>query len=53
MGEINALNSMKKFDNFLQVLSYYHVDRCDHTDCSQCMFAANLRYLYVQTPSRV
>ena len=49
MDEINALNSMKKFDNFLKVLSYYNVDRCQYTDCSQCMFAANLGYLYVQT----
>ena len=48
MDEINNLTSLKKFDNFLKVLSYYHVELCEHTDCSQCLFATNLRYQYVQ-----
>ena len=48
MDEINSLNSMKKFDNFLKVLSYYHVERCEHTDSSQYLFASNLRYQCVQ-----
>ena len=39
---------MKKFDNFLKVLSHYYVERCNHTDCSQCIFAVNLRYQYIQ-----
>ena len=48
MDEINSLNSMKKFDNFLKVLSYYHVERCEHIDSSRCLFASNLRYQCVQ-----
>ena len=48
MDEINSLISIKKFDNFLKVLSCYHVERCEHTDYSQCLFASNLRYQYVQ-----
>ena len=44
MNEINKLDSMKKFDNFLKVPSYYHVERCEYEDCPQCLFTINLRY---------
>ena len=48
MDKIAELDSMEKFDNFLKVLSYYHVERCEYEDCSQCIFTINLRYLYVE-----
>lgn len=46
--EILRLDSLKKFDDFIEVLSFYHVKRCEHEDCSQCLFVVNLRYLYVE-----
>ena len=48
MNEINKLDSMKKFDNFLKGPSYYHVERCEYEDCPQCLFTINLRYQYVE-----
>ena len=48
MGKIAELDSMEKVDNFLKILSYYHVERCEYQDCSQCIFTINLRYLYVE-----
>lgn len=46
-SEIPKLDTLKKFDDFLKV-SFYHVERCKNEDCSQCLFAVNLRYLYVE-----
>ena len=40
--------SLKKFDNYIKVLSFYHVERCEQDDCSQCLFAINLRFLYTE-----
>ena len=48
MDKIAELDSMENFDNFLKVLSYYHVERCDCENCSQYIFTINLRYLYVE-----
>ena len=45
--EILKTDSMEKFDRFLKILDFYHVERCDHEEYSQCLFAINLRYLYV------
>ena len=30
------------------MLSFYHVERCEKNDCSQCMFTVNLRYLFTE-----
>ena len=38
MDEIKKLDSMKKFNNYLKVLSYYHVERCEYEDCCQLMY---------------
>ena len=38
--------SLKKFDDYLKVLSYYHLERCEMENCSQCLFVINLRYVY-------
>ena len=46
--ELAEFNVLKKFDDFLKVLSFYHVERCEHEDCSQCYFTVNLHYLYVE-----
>ena len=37
--------SVKKFDDYIKVLSFYHAERCEQDDCSQCFFAINLRYV--------
>ena len=43
------MNTMERFDNFLKIFDFYHVECCEHVDCSNCLLAINLRYLYVQT----
>ena len=48
MDKINELDSIQKFDNFLKVLSYCHVECCEFEDCPQCLFTINLGYLYVE-----
>ena len=41
-------NTLKKFDDFLKVFNFYRVERCEREDCSQCLFAINLRYVYTE-----
>ena len=41
---------MKKFDEFLKLSEFYHVERCENEDCPNCWFVVNLHYLYVQNP---
>ena len=40
--------SLKKFDDYIEVLSFYHVERCEQDECSQCLFAINLRYVFTE-----
>ena len=40
--------SLKKFDDYIKVLSFYHVERCEQDDCSQCLLAINLRYVFTE-----
>ena len=47
--DIEELSSFRKFDNFLKLADFYHVERCESIDCSSCLFLINLRYLYIQT----
>ena len=47
-NEINELSLMKKVDDFLKLADFYHVERCENEDCSNCLFFVNIRYLYVQ-----
>lgn len=47
-AELKQFNTLKKFDNFLKVFSFYHVERCCHKDYSQCYFAINLRYMFIE-----
>ena len=35
MADISELNSMQKFDYFLKVLDFYHVERCEYEECPQ------------------
>ena len=43
-----VLTSLKRFDDYLKVLSYYHIERCEQENCSQCLFVINLRYVYTE-----
>ena len=45
---IEDFNTLKKFDDYVKVLSFYHVERCEQDDCSQCLFGINLRYVYTE-----
>ena len=36
--ELKEFLSLEKIDNFLKVLSFYHTERCQLDDCSQCFF---------------
>ena len=46
--ELEEFLSLEKIDNFLKVLSFYHTERCQLDDCSQCFFTVSLRYLYAE-----
>ena len=45
---IEDFNTLKKFYDYIKVLSFYHVERCEQDDCSQCLFVINLRYVYTE-----
>ena len=42
------LSSLQKFDRFLKLVGFFHVERCENVDCSYCMLIINLRYLYIE-----
>ena len=47
--EVSEYNTMKKFYDFLKLLDFHHVERCEYVDCSTCfLFTINLTHLYVQ-----
>ena len=37
--ELKEFTGLKKFDDFIKVLAYYQVERCEHEDCWQCYFS--------------
>ena len=45
---IEDFNTLKKFDDYIKVLSFYHMERCEQDDCLQCLFAISLRYVYTE-----
>ena len=45
---IEDFNTLKNLDDYIKVLSFYHMDRCEQDDCSQCLFAISLRYVYTE-----
>lgn len=46
--ELEVFLSLEKVDNFLKVLSFFHTERCQLDDYSQCFFTVDLRYLYAE-----
>lgn len=45
---IEQLTFLEKLQQFLKLADFYHVERCENIDCSNCLFVINLRYLYLQ-----
>ena len=45
---LSDFNTLKKFDDYIKVLIFYHFERCEKDDCSQCLFTVNLRYLFTE-----
>ena len=45
---IRNFTTIKKFDDFLKVLTFYHVESCEHDECLQYYFAVNLRYAFTE-----
>ena len=45
---IEELSSLQKFDQFLKLADFYHVERCENIDCSNYLFFVNLRYLCIE-----
>ena len=46
--DIEEFSSLLKFDQFIKLASFYHVELCENDDCINCMFVINLRYLYIE-----
>ena len=47
--DIEELNRFNKFDQFITLSTYYHVNWCElGINCKKCDFVLNLRYLYVE-----
>ena len=38
---IHEMNTLNKFDNFIGLLNFFHVSRCQQISCSQCSFKQN------------
>ena len=45
---IYELSSLQKFDEFLKLADFYHIERRENVDCSDCLFIISLRYLHIQ-----
>ena len=43
---IEELSSFKKFDRFIRLCTYYHVNRCENDDCENCTFVKKLCHIY-------
>ena len=50
---LSDFNTLKKFDDYIKVLIFYYVERCEKDDCSQCLFTVNLRYLFTEDEVQV
>ena len=47
--DIEELNRFNKYDQFITLSRYYHVNRRElEINCKKCDFVLNLRHLYVE-----
>lgn len=44
--DIEDLSSMEKFDEFINLVNYYHLYCCKIEKCNNCYFLCNLRYMF-------
>ena len=45
---LSDFTTAKKFDDYVKVLSFYHVERCEKDDCLHCLFTINLKYVLTE-----
>ena len=46
--EIEKLDCLKKFQRFITLCSFYHVDCCKRNNCVNCSFINKLSYIYTE-----
>ena len=44
--EIEKLSTLEKFDQCIGLSIYYHVNRCENDDCTNCIFVNKLCHIY-------
>lgn len=44
--DIEDLSSMEKFDQFINLVNYFHLYRCKIEKCNNCYFLCNLWYMF-------
>ena len=42
-NDIKELSSLRKFDGYIKLADFHHVERCGNIDCSNCLFIINLK----------
>lgn len=47
--DIEDLSTLKKSDQYINLSSFYHLNRCRIEKCENCKFSANLRHIYVES----
>ena len=55
-AEIKKLSDFTKFGQYIDLITYFHVKRCKHENCSNCKFAISLTDLYIgnfETQNRI
>ena len=46
--DIADLNMLNRFDQYINLSTYFHLNRSERHDCDNCNFLLNLRYIYVE-----
>ena len=47
--EIQKLNNLTKFGNFIDLITYYHLKRCcKRSNCANCEFIDSITNIYIE-----
>ena len=47
--DIEELNSLNKFHQYINLCTFYHLNRCENGEkCSNYEFILNIRYIYIE-----
>ena len=46
--EIQKLNNLNKFGNFIGLITYYHLKRFKHSNCGNCKFIDSITNIYIE-----